>query len=71
MTAAIAAAAEIIRAAFGVLDELRADHPAEVARVYEQVIAHVRSSVPASMPLGDLGPPTEPIRDPRGEGFKP
>lgn len=41
--------------------------PDEVAAVVAALVAHVRSWRPESVaPLGTLGPPTEPIRDPRG-----
>ena len=47
------------------LRELERDQPAAVARVLELLLADLRSWHPESVsPLG-LGPPTEPIRDPR------
>lgn len=47
------------------LRELERDQPAAVGRVLELLLADLRSWHPESVsPLG-LGPPTEPIRDPR------
>lgn len=50
------------------LDELDRTEPDAVAAVVGALVSHLRSWRPESVaPLGTLPPPTEPIRDPRGD----
>lgn len=63
----VARATEQLRQVLADLRELERDHPAAVQRVVDLLIADLRSWHPEAVaPLGVLGPPTEPIRDPRG-----
>lgn len=60
------AATELLRQALGALGELELVNPAGVRRVYDLTRAHLRSRYPEDgASLGNLGPPTEAIRDPR------
>lgn len=62
----IARAVQHIRYGLAELAKLERSAPAAVARIVGLLVAHLRSWRPESVtPLGDLGPPTEPIRDPR------
>lgn len=62
----ISRAVQHIRFGLAELAKLERGAPGEVARIVGLLVAHLRSWRPESVtPLGDLGPPTEPIRDPR------
>lgn len=64
--ARLARAIEHLRFAFDELAACAPHAPAAVDRVLTVTVAHLRSWRPESVtPLGVLGPPTEPIRDPR------
>lgn len=57
---------EQLRQALQGLRELERDHPAAVQLIIGLLVAHLRAWHPEAVtPLGILGPPTEPIRDPR------
>ena len=59
-----AALVEVFRAGLAALDDLE---PAEQDAIVGALVADLRARRPAAVaPLGTLGPPTEPIRDPRG-----
>jgi len=59
-----AALIEVLRSALATLDTLE---PAEQAAIVGALVADLRARRPVAVaPLGALGPPTEPIRDPRG-----
>ena len=65
--ARIARAVQHLRFGLAELGRLERSAPGLVARVVGLLVAHLRAWRPESVsPLGDLGPPTEPIRDPRG-----
>lgn len=56
------------RAVFDGLVELAKIEPHDVDEILAMIIGHLRAWRPVSVaPLGSLGPPTERIRDPRGE----
>jgi hypothetical protein len=58
---------ELQRSIFQRLEHLSKVSPGEADRFMAMVIAHLRAFRPEAVsPLGALGPPTEPIRDPRG-----
>lgn len=58
-----AALVEVFRAALAALDYLE---PAEQDAIVGAMVADLRARRPMSVaPLGELGPPTEPPRDPR------
>lgn len=62
----VAEATEYIRVGLAGLRENERGEPAAVRRVVDLLVADLRSWHPESVtPLGVLGPPTEPIRDPR------
>lgn len=62
----LASSTEKLRQALDELLELERVEPAGVRRVYDLTRAHLRSRYPEDgTPLGQLPPPTEPIRDPR------
>lgn len=64
--ARLARAVQHIRFGLAELAKLERAMPAAIARVVGLLVAHLRSWKPESVtPLGDLGPPTEAIRDPR------
>ena len=63
MTARAAAVAELIRTALAAADRL---DPAERDELYAAPVADLRARRPESVSPLTLGPPTEPIRDPRG-----
>lgn len=64
----IVRATDHLRFGLAELAEVERDAPAEVASVVAIIVAHLRSWHPEAVsPLGALGPPTEAIRDPRGE----
>jgi hypothetical protein len=65
MTARGAAVAELIRTALATADRL---DPVERDAIYAALVADLRSRRPESVSPMTLGPPTEPIRDPRGPG---
>ena len=55
---------EVLRSALATLDTLE---PAEQAAIVGAIVGDLRARRPVAVaPLGVLGPPTEPIRDPRG-----
>lgn len=57
-----------LRQALAELAELERHAPGQVAAVVAALVGHLRSWRPESVsPLGLLAPPTEPIRDPRGD----
>lgn len=61
-------ATESVRFGLAEWMEIEPHMPAEIARLVGATIATIRSWRPESVsPLGALGPPTEIIRDPRGE----
>lgn len=67
MSPEVLAAAELLRRGLDQLAALERLHPAEVRQVVTALVAHLRSWHPEQVtPLGVLGAPTEPIRDPRG-----
>jgi hypothetical protein len=54
---------EVVRSALAAVDELE---PAEQDLIISTIVADLRSRRPTAVaPLGVLGPPTEPICDPR------
>lgn len=58
-----AALVEVFRSALATLDGL---DPAEQSAIVGSLVADLRARRPIAVaPLGVLGPPTEPIRDPR------
>lgn len=64
-------ATDYIRFGLAELAEAECDAPGEVASVVAIIVAHLRSWHPEAVsPLGALGPPTETIRDPRGESAR-
>ncbi len=65
MTARAAAVAELIRTALVAADQL---DPIERDAIYAALVADLRSRRPEAVSPMTLGPPTEPIRDPRGSG---
>lgn len=62
MSARAAAIAEILRSA---LEALRSLDPADRDALTAALVADIRSASPESVSALRLGPPTEPIRDPR------
>ncbi len=65
MSAASAACIEVLRSVLDRVDRL--PDPSERDRIYTALVAGLRSRRPESVSPLHLGPPTEPIRDPRGE----
>lgn len=63
MTAGAKAVIEVFRVALQRADRL---DPAERDAVYAALVSDIRSRRPESVSPLTLGPPTEPIRDPRG-----
>jgi hypothetical protein len=58
-----AAIIEVFRSALATLDTLEPDEQTAIVRA---LVADLRARRPVAVaPLGELGPPTEPIRDPR------
>jgi hypothetical protein len=58
-----AAIVEILRSTLAAVDELE---PHEQDAIIAAIVADLRARNPVAVaPLGTLGPPTEPIRDPR------
>jgi hypothetical protein len=69
VTARGLAIAAVLRSAFGTLAELDKTAPGDVDALVAATVAHLRAFRPEAVsPLGALGPPTEPIRDPRSGG---
>lgn len=63
-TAGGAALVEVFRTSLAAMDALA---PAEQDAIVSALVADLRARRPVAVaPLGVLGPPTEPIRDPRG-----
>lgn len=62
MTSRAAAAIELIRTALAAADRL---DPVERDAIYTALVADLRSRQPEAVSPLRLGPPTEPIRDPR------
>ncbi|HEU5275122.1 MAG TPA: hypothetical protein VFU97_15785 [Xanthobacteraceae bacterium] len=65
MTARAAAVAELIRTALAAADQL---DPVERESIYKALFADLRARRPEAVSPMTLGPPTEPIRDPRSGG---
>jgi hypothetical protein len=65
MSAIVAAVAELIRTALAADDQL---DPVERDAIYAVLVADLRSRRPGAVSPMTLGPPTEPIRDPRSGG---
>jgi hypothetical protein len=63
MTARFAALAELFRTTLDAADRL---DPVERDALYAALVADLRARRPESVSPLTLGPPTEPIRDPRG-----
>jgi hypothetical protein len=63
MSARFAAVIETFRVALDAADGL---DPAERDEVYGRLVSDLRSRRPESVSPLTLGPPTDPIRDPRG-----
>ncbi len=62
MSARLAAVVEMIRVALEAADKL---DPPQRDEVYRALVADLRARRPESVSPLQLGPPTEPIRDPR------
>jgi putative ubiquitin-RnfH superfamily antitoxin RatB of RatAB toxin-antitoxin module len=62
VTARAAAIAEVIRSALAAADRL---DPHERDEIYRALVADLRSRRPENVSPMTLGPPIEPIRDPR------
>lgn len=68
MTSVGRAILELQRSLFEKLQALERTAPSDVDAIVTAIVAHLRSWRPVSIaPLGTLGPPTEPIRDPRDD----
>lgn len=65
MTARAVAVAELIRTALAAADRL---DPVERDAIYTALVTDLRSRRPEMVSPMTLGPPTEPIRDPRSGG---
>lgn len=66
MTPTGSAIVEVFREMFEAMRELEKTAPGDVDRLVAMLVGHIRAWRPESItPLGDLGPPTEVIRDPR------
>lgn len=63
MTSRAAAIVELLRTTIDTTDQL---DPADRDWIYRALVADLRSRRPESVSSLTLGPPTEPIRDPRG-----
>jgi hypothetical protein len=63
MTSRAAAVIEVIRTALAAADQL---DPVERDAIYAALVADLRARWPEAVSPMTLGPPTEPIRDPRG-----
>jgi hypothetical protein len=62
-----AAIVELLRSTLDATDRL---DPVERDQIYTALVADLRSRRPESVSPLDLGPPTEPIRDPRSGGAR-
>jgi hypothetical protein len=65
MTSRAAAAIEVIRTALAAVDQL---DPVERDAIYMALVADLRARRTEAVSPMTLGPPTEPIRDPRSGG---